>query len=99
MHEVDVLALTTSSQQLTVTAGTQFERIPAHVRDLDARRTEQLLDRTFEPAEALKARGFFTRFEQDLHAQADPEVGRARAQALEQHLEQLWAERLQEAVE
>src|SRR6187431_757815 len=45
MHEVNVLTISARSRELSVTAGAQLERIPAHVWDLDARRAEQLLDR------------------------------------------------------
>src|SRR6478752_1323821 len=78
---------------------TELERIPTHVWDLDARCTEQLFDRAFEPTQALETRRFLARFEQDLHAQTDAEIGRSGAQTFEQHLEQLGAERFEETVE
>ena len=83
VNEVDEGVVAAGSLEQRVTAGAQGQRVPAHVRDLDAGTAHQLLHLALEPTEAGRAGRLLAALEQDLQPHANPEVGRARAHPLQ----------------
>ena len=77
----------------------KLQLIPAHVRDLQAGPALQASHRSRQHAHAGHAGGLFAGREQDLHADADPEIGRPGADPFTQELEPLGSEPLDQLAE